>query len=61
MPGILLSMGSQRVGHDGVTEQQQCIETHYISKNDGGLEPDGILRTSDPRFLWGERLLHSGY
>ena len=29
MPGVLQSMGSQRVGHDWVTEQQKC---HYMKK-----------------------------
>ena len=27
-PGVLQSMGLQRVGHDWVTEQQQCMSTH---------------------------------
>ena len=30
-PGMLLSMGSQRVGHDWVTEQQQQILCNQIS------------------------------
>ena len=29
-PGVLQSMGSQRVGHDLVTEQQQCLLLLYI-------------------------------
>ena len=27
-PGVLQSMGLQRVGHDWATEQQQCMSTH---------------------------------
>ena len=31
-PGMLQSMGSQRVGHDWATEQQQCMfQFYYIN------------------------------
>ena len=29
-PGVLQPMGSQRVGHNLVTEQQQGLVSHYI-------------------------------
>ena len=31
MPGVLQSMGLQRVGHDWATEQQQCLIS-YVGK-----------------------------
>ena len=30
-PGMLQSMGSQRVGHDLVTEKQQIVYLQYVS------------------------------
>ena len=27
-PGVLQSLGLQRVGHDWATQQQQCMSTH---------------------------------
>ena len=52
-PGMLLSMGSQRIRQDWTTEQQQCNFSNEVIKIGGALSPADSLPVFSIVDVWG--------